>query len=108
MQPYVLLTKLQGDETQVAFALQRKARELADNVRDLCPDVRWLGNYVTLGPWDYLDIFEAPDAETAARVEALVQECGGVLTELWPALEWNSFRSNLRHMSPAETARHAD
>jgi len=32
--------------------------------------VRWLANYWLLGPYDYLDIYEAPNEEVATKVSA--------------------------------------
>ena len=33
--------------------------------------MRWLANYRLLGPYDYLDIYEAPNEEVATKVSAV-------------------------------------
>jgi uncharacterized protein with GYD domain len=45
-----------------------------------------------LGPYDYLDIFEAPDNEAAAKVAVVVRSFGHATTETWPATPWERFR----------------
>lgn len=62
--------------------------------------MKWVANYAILGPFDYLDVFDAPDVEAAMRVSALVRTHGHSHTEVWPALEWADFR-RLVHALPS-------
>jgi uncharacterized protein with GYD domain len=47
--------------------------QVEDRIKKECPTVKWLANYAVLGPCDYLDIFEAPDADTATKVALIVR-----------------------------------
>lgn len=88
-----------SEEIHPSFSAGRKEKLLVEKVRKHCPSVVWIKNYVALGPWDYVDIFEAPDIETAFRVAALVRYCGGAHTEIWPVTEWDSFNSDIQALA---------
>ena len=72
MATFVMLTRLSPD----ALTRPEKAQELNEAVEERikreCPNVKWVSNYAVLGPYDYLDIFEAPDNDTATRVALIV------------------------------------
>ena len=44
-----------------------------------------------LGPCDYIDIFEAPDPDTATKVALLIRSFGHGTTETWFATPWDRF-----------------
>lgn len=103
---FILLTRLVSEEVQPSFSVEAKAALVRDKIRAYCPAVRWTCNYAVLGPWDYVDIFEAPDTETAMKVAGLVRAYGGAHTEVWPALDWEDFKKNVG-MLPASAQAHA-
>ena len=95
MQTYILLTRLVSEEASPSFAISKKERAVTDNVRSLLPDVTWTANYAVAGPWDYIDIFQAPGIESAMKVSALTRYSGGAHTEVWPVVEWDAFNKML-------------
>ncbi len=68
MATFIMLTRLNPDAVRSPTGLEQLEREAMKRVREQCPDVKWLGSYAVLGPYDYLDIFSANDVESAARV----------------------------------------
>jgi uncharacterized protein with GYD domain len=98
---FILLTRLTSEEVNPSFFIEGKARIVQKKIKECCPMVIWLGNYAILGPWDYVDIFQAPDMKTAMKVAALVRSYGGAHTEVWPALEWDNFKETLRTLEAA-------
>jgi uncharacterized protein with GYD domain len=91
MPTYVMLTRLTPEAVRVPGELKRLERAVADHVRKDCPQVKWVANYATLGPYDYLDIFEAPDENVAAKVVMIVRSYGHGQTETWTAIPWDRF-----------------
>jgi uncharacterized protein with GYD domain len=91
MVTYVMLTRLTPETVKSPADLKDLEQTVADRVRKDCPQVKWLANYAILGPYDYLDIFEAPDEETAAKVVMIVRSFGHASTETWTALPWERF-----------------
>jgi uncharacterized protein with GYD domain len=86
-----MLTRLTPDAVRSPADLKQLEKKVAERVRKDCPQVKWLSNYAILGPYDYLDLFEAPDAETAAKVVMIVRSFGHAQTETWTALPWDRF-----------------
>lgn len=92
MPKYVLLTKIANQAIPTPEEFSHINARISAKVAEECPDVRWIANYTILGPYDYLDIFEAPDNEVAARVALIVRSIGGATTEIWPAVTWERFQ----------------
>jgi hypothetical protein len=45
-----------------------------------------------------LDVFRAPDIETATKVATLVRLAGHARTEVWGATEWAAFKTMVRQL----------
>jgi uncharacterized protein with GYD domain len=91
MATYVMLTKLSPGALARPGAVVELNRQVEERIKKECPTVKWAANYAVLGPCDYLDIFEAPDSETATKVALLVRSFGHATTETWVATAWERF-----------------
>jgi len=91
MATYVMLTKLSPEALTRPESVAELNRKAEDRIKKQCPGVKWLANYAVLGPCDYLDVFEAPDSDTATKVALLVRSLGHATTETWVATPWERF-----------------
>jgi uncharacterized protein with GYD domain len=87
------LTRLTPESVKSPRDLERLERAVSERIRNECPEVKWIANYAVLGPYDYLDIFEAPDETTAAKVVMMIRSFGHATTETWTALPWERFKN---------------
>lgn len=93
MATYAMLTRLVPEAVKSPADLKRLEKAVADRLQSDCPQVKWLASYAILGPYDYLDLFEAPDETIAAKVVMIVRSFGHGTTETWTALPWERFKA---------------
>lgn len=103
MPVFAMLTRLSPETLHVPQTMEDLERQAMERIRSTCPQVEWMHSYAVLGPYDYLDIFNAPDNETATRVSALIRIYGRAQTEVWPATEWEQFKGILHGLPGRET-----
>lgn len=96
MQTFVLLTRLSPEALKSPASMEDFEKRAMDHIRKECPDINWLHSYALLGPYDYLDIFSAPDTQAALKVSAMIRTFGRAHSEIWPATDWDNFKSILR------------
>ena len=91
MPTFVLMTKLSSDAVHDSKVRRALGKEWMHKVRASCPDVKWLAHYSLLGPYDFMDIYDAPDVDTAHRVSVVSRSEGALVAESWPALAYDRF-----------------
>jgi uncharacterized protein with GYD domain len=88
---FVLMTKLSETSMQDARFRKVQGQHWLEKVRQKCPQVKWLAHYALLGPYDFMDLYEAPDAETAHMVSLISRAEGAVTSESWQALQYEKY-----------------
>ncbi len=91
MQTFVLMTKLSPDVGRQVKDREQLGRAWLEQVKQKCPEVKFIAHYALLGPYDFLDIYEAPDAETAAKVSMIGMANGAIQAESWTAIPYKRF-----------------
>lgn len=99
MGTYVLLTKVSPESMRKPGQLAKLAQQVQTAIRKHCPRVKWVSNYAVLGPYDYLDILEAPDDVTASKVATIIRSFGHASTETWSAIPWDRYKGVLGELS---------
>jgi uncharacterized protein with GYD domain len=93
MPTFVLMTKLSAELAGDPRGRKRAGREWMRQVAEVCPDVKWIAHYALLGQYDFMDIYEAPDVETAHKVSYLSMAGGAANSESWHALPYDKYVS---------------
>ncbi len=91
MQTYVLLTKLAPDLARQMKNRARLGRAWLDQVKQKCPEVNFITHYALLGTYDFLDIYEAPNEEVAAKVSMISLSNGAFQAESLIAIPYKRF-----------------
>ncbi len=96
MPEFILLTRISSESIRSPKKLEQLEKDVMKRIRSECPELKWIHNFAVLGPYDYLDIFQAPDNETAFKVAAIIRSFGHADTEIWAATEWAKFKEMIR------------
>ena len=91
MATYILLTKLSSNSLGDPKRREQVGRKWFSEVKKRCPEVKWIEHYALLGPFDFMDIYEAPNEEVAAKVSLITMSKGAVKAESWPAIPYKRF-----------------
>jgi uncharacterized protein with GYD domain len=101
MATFIMQTRLSHQALRSPSSLEGLSHAVMERIRADCKGVEWKASYVVLGPADYLDIFTAPDIETATKVATIIRTFGHATTEVWGATEWEKFTELVRSLPPA-------
>jgi len=102
MPTFIMLTKLAHGSLRSVSDLEKLENRAMDRIRTECKDVTWQSNFAVLGPYDYVDVFEAPDIDTAMKVSTIVRTFGHADTEVWPARTWRDYKDMIRGLTSGE------
>jgi uncharacterized protein with GYD domain len=90
---YILLSRLSTQGVQTLKANPDRLREVNKDVEEL--GARVLHQWATLGEYDFVNVVEAPDIATVARVSVALGARGSTRIETLPALTIDEFIESL-------------
>jgi len=91
MPVFVLMTRLGPGTLNDAEGRRAAGKDWLKRVKQACPEVKFIAHYALLGQYDFMDIYEAPDLETAHQVSMISRSAGAVTAESWPAVPYDRF-----------------
>jgi uncharacterized protein with GYD domain len=94
MATYILLSNLTDDGAKTIKKNPGRIREVNAELEKL--GVRVTAQYATLGPYDFVNVVEAPDNMTVARVSAEMASRGSVKITTLPAIDIEQFVASLK------------
>jgi uncharacterized protein with GYD domain len=90
MPTYILLSNLTAQGVQTLRANPERLREVNRDVEELGAKV--VHQWATLGPFDFVNVVEAPDAGTIAKVSVALGARGSAKLQTLTALDIEEFR----------------
>ena len=93
MPTYILLTTLTAQGVQTLKSNPERLREVNRDVEELGAKV--LHQWATLGPYDFVNVVEAPDDRTIARVSVSLGARGSAKLQTMSALPIDDFLTSL-------------
>ena len=94
------MTRLAPESMRTAEGRRAMGKAWMDRVHTVCPEVQFKAHYALLGPYDFMDVYEAPDTATAQRVSLISRAEGALCAESWPAEPYDSFLEILDEVHP--------
>ena len=86
---YILATKLRSAD--LVEKREELGKEWLKLVKEKVPDIKWVAHYAILGPYDFIDIFEAKNEKDALKVSLLSRSAGASVAESWTAIPYTDF-----------------
>jgi len=99
MTTFVLLSKVSPESLKRVKNLAEMGKVFDRKLADHCPGVRRVASFALLGAYDFLHIFEAPDAATAAKVALISNEFGAGSTQTLTAIPFDQFSKLVKEIS---------
>ena len=101
MPTYIMLTSLTAQGVQTLKANPDRLREVNRDVEELGAKV--VHQWATLGPFDFVNVVEAPDAETIARVSVALGARGSAKLQTLTALSIDEFLGSRQPVAATAT-----
>lgn len=106
MAKYILLSTLTDEGAKTIGQNPSRIREVNREIEAM--GVRVLEQFAVLGPFDFVNIVEAPDNETVARVSIAMSSRGSVRIQTLAAMPMDDFIQRLSKDMPSGQRMHTD
>lgn len=98
MATYIMLSTLTDEGRETVRARPDRISEVNREIEAMGAAV--VQQYAVLGPYDFVNVVEAPDNETIARVSLTLGARGTVQFLTMPAIDTDEFIVSLKQMEP--------
>jgi len=89
MATFVMLIKASPELAKNLKSMEDIGKKVRTKYLEACPEVNVTTHLALLGPYDFLDILEAPNEETAFKMAAVILSSGMASSvETWTALSY--------------------
>lgn len=100
MATYVMLVKMSPELAKNFKAMEEIGRQVGAKYRAACPEVNVTAHLALLGPYDFMDILEAPNEETVFKMASVILSSGFASeVETWTALPYAKLLELTREIS---------
>ncbi len=100
MKTFILLTKLSPELTKNIQSRTLQGQSWLNEVKSKCPDVKFTAHYALLGQYDFMDIYEAPDEMSAAKVSLISREFGAIEAQSLTAIPYMDYLDLIKSLTP--------
>jgi len=94
MATYIMLSTLTDEGAKTIKSNPSRIRDVNREIESM--GVRVVSQYAVLGPFDFVNIVEAPDNETVARVSAELASRGSIKIQTLAAIPIDAFIQKFR------------
>ncbi|MBX3279332.1 MAG: GYD domain-containing protein [Acidobacteria bacterium] len=87
MATFVMLVKMSPELARDFKSMEAIGKQVGAKYKAACPDVQVSHHLALLGPYDFMDVLEAPDQEVAYKMASVIRS-SGMASEVvvWPAI----------------------
>jgi uncharacterized protein with GYD domain len=87
MPTFVMLIKMSSELAKNFRSMEEIDKQVGARYKIACPEVKVSHHLALLGPYDFMDVLEAPNEETVYRMAAVIR-ASGMASEVvtWPAI----------------------
>jgi uncharacterized protein with GYD domain len=99
MPTFVMLIKNSPEFAKNLKSMDELAKKVGAAYKAACPEVNVTTHLALLGPYDFMDILEAPSEETAFKMAAVLLASGMVSSvETWTAMHYPRFQELMKNL----------
>jgi len=89
MATFVMLIKMAPELAKNISQMEEIGKKVGAKYKEACPEVVVREHLALLGPYDFMDILEAPNEETAFKMAAVILSSGmASAVETWSAINY--------------------
>ena len=89
MATFVMLIKMAPELAKNISQMEEIGKKVGGKYKEACPEVVVREHLALLGPYDFMDILEAPNEETAFKMAAVILSSGMASSvETWSAINY--------------------